>query len=84
MNYQLQEIDLGIEGLYITTDNAGGASISQHLTDNEPTGCDAYEGAFDGIQSLILAHHCAGIDVTTDAYKEGLRTAFEAIANNLL
>lgn len=37
---------------------------------------------FDGILSLILAHACAGIDVTIPAYLEGIETAVQAVENN--
>ncbi len=41
----------------------------------------AYNAAIDGLESLILAHACAGIDVTSPAYIEGIETAVEAIVN---
>lgn len=42
-----------------------------------------YNAAMDGIESLILAHACAGINVTSPAYVEGIETAVQACANNL-
>jgi len=39
--------------------------------------------AGDALESMILAHAIAGIDVTSPAYCEGIETAVEAIANNL-
>jgi hypothetical protein len=49
----------------------------------DTTGDDAeYFAAIDGLESLILAHACAGIDVTTPAYIEGIETAVAAIAHN--
>ena len=39
-------------------------------------------GAIDAILSLILAHACAGIDIESPAYLEGIETAFDAIANS--
>lgn len=49
----------------------------------DTTSADAeYRAAIDGLESLILAHACAGIDVTTPAYIEGIETAVEAIANH--
>ena len=42
-----------------------------------------FNAAIDGLESLILAHACAGIDVTSPAYIEGVETAVEAISNNL-
>ena len=42
-----------------------------------------YNAALDGIESLVLAHACAGVNVNSDKYRTGIETALEAIANNL-
>jgi len=39
-------------------------------------------GAMDGITSLILACHCAGIDVDSPAFLEAIETAVGAVENN--
>jgi hypothetical protein len=41
------------------------------------------EGAANAIDSLILAHACAGINVGSTDYVNGLRTCIEAIGNNI-
>ena len=52
-------------------DTAG--TIKSELTD---------EGvAMDAIESLILAHACAGVDVKAPKYIEGIETAVEACWN---
>lgn len=38
--------------------------------------------ALDALESLILAHACAGIDVGSPAYLEGIETAMDALSNN--
>jgi len=43
----------------------------------------AYNTALDALESLILAHASEGIDVTSEAYQNGVQTALDAIANNL-
>ena len=43
---------------------------------------DEPDDALDAIESLILAHACAGVDVESPAYIEGLETALDAIDNN--
>ncbi|MHC4224770.1 MAG: hypothetical protein ACYSUN_12325 [Planctomycetota bacterium] len=43
---------------------------------------DEYGAAIDGLESLILGHACAGIDITSPAYIEGIETAESAIGNN--
>ena len=42
-----------------------------------------FNAVVDGLESLILAHACAGVDVESAAYIEGIETAVEAIGNNL-
>jgi hypothetical protein len=42
-----------------------------------------FNAAIEGLESLILAHACAGIDVQSPGYVEGIETAIEAIGNNL-
>lgn len=44
---------------------------------------DKYEAAIDALESLILAHAVAGINIKSPAYIEGIETAVDAIANNL-
>jgi hypothetical protein len=41
-----------------------------------------FNAAIDGLESLILAQACAGVDVESPAYIEGIETAVEAIANH--
>ena len=41
-----------------------------------------YNNAIDGLEALLLALHCAGVDIGTPQYKEAIETAVEAIANN--
>lgn len=42
-----------------------------------------YETAIDGIESLILAHACAGVGIAAPAYVEGVQTAVEAAIDHL-
>jgi len=42
-----------------------------------------FNAAIDGLESLILAHACAGVDVESPAYIEGVETAVEGIANHV-
>ena len=74
-------IKLLIFGIEITLsrDGNGGSIISDlHIDPNDI----AYESAIDGLESLILAHACSGINTKTSAYLEGIETAVEAIAHN--
>lgn len=38
-----------------------------------------WNAALDGVESMILAHACAGVDITTPAYIEGIETSVEKI-----
>lgn len=53
-------------------------AVMRQFVDNERA-----EASADALEALILAHACAGIDISSAAYQEGLKTAVEAIANNL-
>ena len=41
-----------------------------------------FNNAIDGLEALILAHACAGIDVGSPAYIEGVETAVDAIGQH--
>ena len=72
---QLQELP--------SAENPGSGTITSDLKQDLTGDDDEYLGAIDGLESLILAHACAGIDVTLPGYIEGVKTAVEAISNNL-
>lgn len=62
------------EGLHAEIDEPRIVGIKT-ITDYE------FNAAIDGIESLILAHYQAGIDVQSPAYIEGIETAVEAASN---
>jgi hypothetical protein len=62
---------------------SGAGAITSDLKVPGRTAADRLcNAAVDGIESLILAHACAGVDVTSPAYLEGVETAVEAVANH--
>ena len=77
-------IELGIFGLVITIDRDGnGGGIGTLKSDlSEPDAGTEYMAAIDGIESLVLAHACAGVAIDSPAYIEGIETAVNACANN--
>ena len=75
------EISLPCFGIRIMLTGDGGGAISSDLHPSIES--DEECAAWDAIESLILAHACAGVDVTSLAYIEGLETAIDAIENNL-
>jgi hypothetical protein len=44
---------------------------------------DRFNAAMDAVESMVLGHACAGIDVADPRYVDGLRMCLEACANNL-
>ena len=79
----MKTIDLPVFGITVTiTEDGGGASLSSDLKDNsgavtleESEQIESYNSAMDGIESMILAHACAGIDIESPEYLEGIETA---------
>ena len=68
--------------IVVLLDGQGGGSLSSDLHGYFDADM-AYNSAIDGLEALILAHACAGIDVNTPAYLEGIDAAVTAISNNL-
>ena len=59
---------------------AGNISSNLRLSDDN---CNSeWNRSIDALESLILAHACAGLDVSSDQYIKGIETSLEAIANN--
>lgn len=78
----------GIE-IVFKTKKRGSGVISSDLhsqlvdPDDEQHIQDQYSAAADALESMILGHALAGVDVAAPAYVEGIKTAVQAIANNL-
>ncbi|KVR89512.1 hypothetical protein [Burkholderia vietnamiensis] len=74
-----REIRLHAYDIVVTLPEQGGGAIKSSLH-NDDEGPEA-KAALDGLESMILAHAVAGIDVNSPAYLEGIETAVEAIWN---
>ena len=59
---------------------SGSVTSSLHSTEADD---DQFNAAMDAVESMALAHACAGIDVTDPRYVEGIRTCVQACANNM-
>lgn len=86
VSLQTIKLDCGIELVFDTVSGSG--HLHKGLTDREEESEDCnvtavFNAAYDAIESLVLAHALAGIDVEEPAYQKGLQTTLEAIANNL-
>ena len=83
------EIRLPCDGITIrlerdpTAEDPGSGTITSNLKEATDTpAARSFNAAIDGLESLVLAHACAGIDVVSPAYIEGIETAVEAIGNH--
>ena len=78
-------IKLPCYNIVVTIVGKGGL-ISSDLVLHDDDECDidllGVTHAFDAIESIVLAHACAGIDIESPAYIEGIETAVDAILNN--
>lgn len=70
-------ITLSCFDIVVTLTGEGG-TITSSLREEDSEGNELFNVAMDGIEALILAHACAGVDITTPAYLEGIETAVEA------
>ena len=86
-----KHVALPVYGIEITFNpkNKGGGVISSDLHSHLVDAGDSEqmqaqcEAAADALESLILAHAVSGLDIASDSYVNGVKTAVEAIANNL-
>jgi hypothetical protein len=94
----MREIKLGVFGIVLTAEPGAGSITSDmrqpemHNCCRETScGCEDcrnevltanYNSGIDAIESMVLAHACAGIDVEDPKYLEGIETAVQALANN--
>ncbi len=83
------EIRVDEDCITLELDGQGGGSVQStlHITEADP-GFEAdyrqdYNSAIDGLESLVLAHACAGIDVQDGRYVAGICAALEAICNHI-
>lgn len=64
-------------------DSSKGCPEDEELeTEEEGKARIAFNRAIGVIESLVLAHACAGVNVEADNYQKGLNTVLEAIGND--
>ena len=83
----MKTVKLPIANIALTTVGEGHGSISSTLYEDwlrgEAGEEDRLKAVVDAVESLILGHAAAGVDVTAPAYLEGLETALQAIVNHM-
>lgn len=88
-NSEIETLSLPVFGIVLRrTLNSDGdyvGEIESDLHTEESGGVDVahFNACVDVMQSLVLAHYCAGVDVSSAAYLEGIETAYEAMCNHL-
>lgn len=63
--------------------NRAAATIQSNMKETNSEIDSNFNSAVEGLESLVLAHFSAGIDVTEAMYLEGIEVAYEAICNNV-
>jgi hypothetical protein len=84
----MQLIRLSCFGIEVALDGKGAGTIKSDLIDDadlenpkDAVDVTEYTAAVNAIESLILAHACAGIDISSLAYIEGIETAVDKVLN---
>ena len=83
------EIRVGEDCITLRLDGEGGGAVQSTLqitesdADFEAEYRQDYNSAIDGLESLVLAHACAGIDVQDAHYVAGIGAALDAISNHM-
>jgi len=60
----------------------GGNLLSSDLKVDGDDGDFRFNLMMDAIESIVLAHACAGVDVCSPAYVEGIETAVDACCDH--
>ena len=83
------EIRVGEDCITLQLDGEDGGAVRSTLqiterdADFEAEYRQDYNSAVNGLESLVLAHACAGVDVQDARYVAGIGAALEAISNHM-
>jgi hypothetical protein len=83
-------INLGCFGIEIELEEvnqegiARGGTIRSDLKEEGQPNNWPFNAAMDALESIVLGHACAGVDVESYAYIEGIEIAVDSIANNFI
>lgn len=77
-------IKTGCFGIVVALGENGAGSIRSNLKEDGPSAnVEAWNTAMDAIESMVLAHACAGIDIENPRYLQGIETAVLAISERV-
>ena len=81
----MKVLELGVFGITINfiEGDTGRASITSDMKEIDTPDNKLFNAAVDGLESIILAHFCAGLDISSPEYLEGIETSYLAIGNNM-
>ena len=82
----MKTIKLPIGDIEIVLNNGSGTITSNlHTEDwNEKNDEYIYNFQIDAIEAMILAHACEGVDVSSQAYVNGIITVVDKISNDFV
>jgi hypothetical protein len=75
----METIELPRFGIVIRINDQGGSIESSELQDERAY--PAWQSAIGGLLSLVLAHACAGINVRSQVYLDGIEGALNSLAD---
>jgi hypothetical protein len=75
-------IKVTIDGTTVCLESNLTTNLDTSDEDDEDEYAEAI-AAIDGLESLVLAHASAGVNIEDPLYQQGIWTALEAIGNNL-
>jgi len=85
-------IGVGANRIYVTHEKGGGSINSDlhcsdgvgccNCDDSSCSDCQNFNAAVDGLESLLLAIACTGVDISTPEFQEAITTAYNAIDQN--
>ncbi len=79
---EVEDMNKIVTNCYGIVVTSGGVwKISSDLICKDDT--EEFRAAMHTIESLVLAHACAGIDISNPAYLEGIETVVDACTNNM-
>jgi hypothetical protein len=69
-------------GITVTVLPDGSGKLATRIEQSMEIGDEAFNAAVNAVESLVLAHACAGVPVDSEDYVTGVKTTLEAISNN--